>query len=208
MEKKKTKWQLFVILGLACGVLGIAGSHQWLGLSEGLILLAVPGLLFLIIGLILLLIQSGRDKKAAKAEAEAKAAADAEAFRAEVAREAAEAKKSLTIECSLAGVTFKNDDGSSRQKILAEVEDKSVPVTLEAYKYEGNDAVRVLLDGDCVGNVPAKLVKKVISILDQVTEAWISVEGFIPEDGNSRKEIYRADLAIRYPNPSYDPSAE
>lgn len=63
MEKKTAKWKPFVYVGLACGFLGMAGSGGWFGMPEGFILFLLPGLLCLLIGLVLAIIQAIKNSK-------------------------------------------------------------------------------------------------------------------------------------------------
>lgn len=107
----------------------------------------------------------------------------------------------------IAGVTFKNDDGSSRQKYLREIfaNGDSGQVSFETYDYQGEPAIHVLFNGMCVGNIPKYDVQEVLDVFDRITHAYLDVTRFTPEDDdddyddrpNKRREIiYRADLAI------------
>lgn len=98
----------------------------------------------------------------------------------------------------VAGVTFKNDDGSSRQAVLkrlAENHSDGYFVSLEPYWYEDDTAFRVLCDGVCVGNVPKDNVHDVIDIWDDIKSITIHAESFENDNDNT---IYRADLVILY----------
>ena len=59
----------------------------------------------------------------------------------------------------VAGVTFKNDDGTSRQKILRDIYnrkkpfDKKLDVSFEEFEHEGNPAYYVMVNGFCIGVV-------------------------------------------------------
>lgn len=207
--KKALKWKPWLLAGAVCGLLGVAGVGRWFGLSESLILFLLPALPCLVIGLVLLVIQDVRNKKAAK-EAEAAAKAAAREREAEEARAALARKKYLTVECKVAGVTYNNDDGSSRQRILAKAmnaEDDGV--TLKRYTYKGQDAIHVLWNGQCVGNVPAQDVGRVIAAMEDLDAAWLKVESFVSRDRDddegtvTRHKIYRADLVVQYLNPDY-----
>lgn len=154
------------------------------------------------------------ERERARKKAIAKAAAQEKA---EAARRRAEAerKKLAAIQeererrerygwypFSVAGVTFANEDGSSRQKILSEIydaqlaEDLDLDVTLERYEYEGKPAIHVLVNGRCVGNVPRMEVDDVSEIMDKALKR-IEVEHFVPDDA-PRKRIYRADVTLSY----------
>ncbi len=64
----------------------------------------------------------------------------------------------------VAGVTYDNDDGSSRQEIISQIKkDKEYNSTenkldFKEYSYEGKPALAVFIDGKQVGNVPANRV--------------------------------------------------
>lgn len=198
---KKT-YRAFIAIGVICAIVGALNTEN------SFILLMLPGLLFLIIGLILVLIQFVRDKKTAAAKAK-----EDVIKKAEERKKAIAIKQFLKIECEVKGVTFDNEDGTSRQRILSQAsrKDEYQTVTLSPYKYKGENAVHILLDGKCVGNVPANLANKVVSILNDVVESWIVIDSFTAkdedDDGNRhQKKIYTADLYTRYNNPDYDPS--
>lgn len=66
----------------------------------------------------------------------------------------------------LAGVTFENEDGTSRQKILKSLKEHD-DLKVEKYKYNGEDAIKVLtLDNQCIGNIKAKDVPYVLELID------------------------------------------
>lgn len=104
---------------------------------------------------------------------------------------------------NIAGVTFDNDDGSSRQKLLRDlmVSGGEAELTLEEFEYKGHPAVRVLVDGDCIGNIPAKRVDDVLAAMDAgITASHLDVETFRPDDDDEDRPavIYRADLTLIY----------
>lgn len=98
---------------------------------------------------------------------------------------------------AVAGVTFKNDDGSSRQYILKKIEQSDdysdSTAYLEKYTYEGNPAISVSTVYGCVGNIRHNDVKTVLPLIEGDYIARIYVEHF--EDEND-KTIYRADVNI------------
>ena len=59
-EKKKLKWKLVIAIGALMLALGFVGANK----NSALILFLMPGIVFIIIGVILFVIQSARDKKA------------------------------------------------------------------------------------------------------------------------------------------------
>lgn len=77
----------------------------------------------------------------------------------------------------LTGVTFKNDDGSSRQSVLRKLKfndppfDEGVELELSRYEWEGKPALAVLANGLQIGNIPANDVGFLI-------ENWERIIGF------------------------------
>lgn len=61
-----------------------------------------------------------------------------------------------SFDTTVVGVTFNNDDGSSRQQILSEI-DADDPVTLEFYKYNGKPACAVYVFGKQIGHINKEL---------------------------------------------------
>lgn len=110
-----------------------------------------------------------------------------------------------TIRTKLAGVTFDNDDGSSRQRALkgAMADEGSGSVSLELLEKNGDDAILVEYDGVGVGFIPRDRVGEVSKVLKRITAASLDVSRFVPEDeeGEARSlggVIYRADLTLVY----------
>lgn len=98
---------------------------------------------------------------------------------------------------AVAGVTFKNDDGSSRQYILKKIEQSDdysdSTACLEKYTYEGRPAISVSTVYGCVGNIRHNDVNTVLPLIEGDYIARIYAEHF--EDEND-KTIYRADVNI------------
>lgn len=110
---------------------------------------------------------------------------------------------------NIVGVTYDNEDGTSRQKILKDYYVSGVAgsqLNLEEFEYKNEPAVRVLLDGQCVGNIPKNRVAELLTIMDRLERADIDIEVFTPDpdedDPDERKRrggtIYRADLSLIY----------
>ena len=112
---------------------------------------------------------------------------------------------------AIAGVTFDNDDGTSRQRILKDLKARGDDgeLVLEEYEYKGAPAVRVLVDDLCIGNIPKSRVQAVLAAMDAgVTASHLDIETFRPDDdddddddGEPRlrpERIYRADLTLIY----------
>lgn len=98
---------------------------------------------------------------------------------------------------AVAGVTFRNEDGSSRQEILREIcagkKRGQCDVVLEPYEYKELPAIRIVTPHGCVGNVRQTDVEDVTDAMAEPYEAYIEVNSFIGDDG---KKIYRADLYV------------
>jgi hypothetical protein len=104
------------------------------------------------------------------------------------------------ITCNVAGVTFKNDDNTSRQRVLSKFfrengYDAGTEAELQQYLFEGRPAVYVLIEGKIIGNVPKDYTAEVVSIIDRLEIAAVHVRRFRGEEG---KLIYNADLTIEY----------
>lgn len=153
------------------------------------------------------------EETARKQQEQAAAAQKAETER--QARQAAEKRRRDEWEnthgrivTSIAGVTFNNDDGVSRQALLKDLKARGgdADLELEEYEYKGKPAIRVLVDGEQVGTIPRTRVAEVSEVLDRLESASLEVETFRPEeeedeDGNVTQRgnlIYRADLYLIY----------
>lgn len=154
-----------------------------------------------------------RDAAAAKAKAQAVAAAAAAKAKdeqdakdaAQAAWEAAHAKATVKV----AGVTYKNNDGSSRQAALKrlytqqekadtvdDAEDFAPDIRLGRYTYEGAPAISVVADGAKIGNVPAEQVAFVQGIMPYITSLSLEIGTCLSDDDG--ETIYCAALEIVY----------
>ena len=85
------------------------------------------------------------------------------------------APRSRYITIRVAGVTFANEDGSDRQRILRKIKFGDAPfedndnldVQLESYSYRGEPAIRVLVEGHQIGNVPREQIAEVQRAMTQ-----------------------------------------
>lgn len=107
------------------------------------------------------------------------------------------------IVTNIAGVTFKNEDGSSRQAVLKDAYVNGCAGTLEfvEYEYQNEPALLVCYEGTGIGSIPKARVAEIMEILPRLTSAALDVEVFVPElDDESVKpeKIYRADLTLIY----------
>lgn len=109
----------------------------------------------------------------------------------------------------VAGVTFENEDGKSRQALLKKAysADCMGTVTFEEYKYRGKPAVKVLYDGSAIGNVPADKVREFLDVSDRITYVDLDIQKFTPEDDDDwddddsrrgREVIYYGNVFIKY----------
>lgn len=159
-----------------------------------------------------------------KAESEKRQAeAAAQRVQEEADRKARQAEWERThgrFECKVAGVTFKNSDGVSRQKILkgiyqheydSELEScmTSGRIDLRPYQYEGELAYRVVYEGDCVGNIPRSRVSELDAIASRITAGYLTISKFDRDDDfdddeddssviNSDATVYYAVLEVVY----------
>lgn len=116
----------------------------------------------------------------------------------------------------IAGVTFDNEDGTSRQRLLKDLKVRGgdAHLELEEYEFKGKPAIRVMVDGDCIGNIPKTRVAEVSDVLDRIENAHLEIERFTPDDDDDddrRKRpeiIYRADLYITYSKQAIDQRQE
>lgn len=143
--------------------------------------------------------------KAEQAAAEARRLAEqrrAEADR--IAREKREAKLKEERDrfryenFPVAGVTFKNEDGIDRQKILREIalnNDGFAAVSFEENEDLGEDSgISVMTEFGCVGFIRRSDKAKVRRFFGRQTQAiYLAVELFESDDG---QKIYRADVKI------------
>lgn len=107
------------------------------------------------------------------------------------------AETHMRVEFAVAGVTFKNDDGTSRQSILKRMSKEDFVVTsLGEFEYEGSPAVAVLLDDERIGSVPGKSLPDVLPLFTEgkkLSSITSDIEDFEDEDG---KKIYRCDVTL------------
>ena len=109
------------------------------------------------------------------------------------------------ISTKIKGVTFKNEDGSSRQHILKEAmaEECCGGISLEQFEENGEEGIAVYYDGDCVGFVPRDRVAEISAVMSRISAGHLTVERFRPEDEDDEDRgiggyIYRADLDLVY----------
>ncbi len=105
-----------------------------------------------------------------------------------------------TLTTSVVGVTFDNEDGTKRQQCLEEILINGYKqISLEDYEYNGEPAIRVIVDDMCIGNIAKDTVPEVMSFIDRISSASLTVNDFIAETPNGRsKRRYRAVLSLEY----------
>lgn len=121
-----------------------------------------------------------------------------------IAREEREAKRKAEQDrfryetFPVAGVTFKNEDGTDRQKILREIalnNDGFAAVTFEENDDLGDDSgISVVTEFGCVGFIRRGDKARIRRFFDRQTQAiYLAVERFEDDEG---QKIYRADVQI------------
>lgn len=132
-----------------------------------------------------------REEKERKAAEEAQRRAEREAYRATVDR----------YIFTVAGVTFKNDGGRSRQTILREIKHNEPSVyefELKQYDFKGEPAVGVYLNDEQVGSISRDDLPTVLPIIKKFDrlEAYDVKGGGKFEDGT--KVNYGFDIAVYF----------
>lgn len=80
----------------------------------------------------------------------------------------------------VAGVTFKNDDGSDRQEIIGEMRDDE-DIELEPYLYKGDPAVYVKnSSGEIIGNVPREYTPRIYKAIKEGRCNGASINAIYP----------------------------
>jgi hypothetical protein len=121
------------------------------------------------------------------------------------------ANDSGTVTFRVAGVTFDNDDGTSRQEILRALKFGDAPyaedldpddldVTIEETTWNGELAYAVLANGYQIGNVPKASITKVKNAKDHVATCSVTsariIGGGKDEDGN--RISYGCEVTMEY----------
>lgn len=142
------------------------------------------------------LIAEYKAKEQAAAEAAVKEAERQAKAEARAAEREEYARTHNNLFTKVAGVTFKNADGSSRQANLKDLEVSGADnVQLVQFEYQGEPALRVVVDGMEIGTVPADVVPEVLKIMPRIDNIMCIVSTF---DNDNGRRIYRADLDISY----------
>ena len=108
-------------------------------------------------------------------------------------------KKKEPYEChnsfKIAGVTFKNKDGSSRQSILKKIKDFD-KAELKVYEYNGKQVIGVYTtDGKQVGNIKEKDIPYVLNRLETKTDiVFYNINSFYSFE--DKKDIWYGEIII------------
>ena len=97
----------------------------------------------------------------------------------------------------LAGVTYNNDDGSSRQEIIQTLKDGTI-VGLKPYQFNNNLAIGVYTcEGKQIGNIKEKDIPYVMDRLKTMVKTEIfNVRSFYYNELN--EVIFTADVIVHY----------
>lgn len=181
MKNKK-----FIVWFIIAGVLALAGIYALFSQTEGGVITLIVAAILAFVGFL----RFSAVKKAAMAE---KQKADALTENKRLFNE-----NHGIISCNIAGVTFDNDDGTSRQEILRKLlksDDANLSVTFTPYTFKNKPAFYVICSGQCIGSVPAENVEEIASVIDRIESAYITPDKFKGGDGRT---VYRADLRVQY----------
>ena len=142
-------------------------------------------------------------------KAQREAAQRATAARLAADRATVTAADSGSITFRVAGVTFENDDGTSRQDILRHLKFGDAPwaddpedltATIDETTFEGEQAFEVLINGYQVGFVPKTSIRKVAAARDHVGTCFVSdvkvIGGGTGSDGQPIS--YGCEITLEY----------
>lgn len=92
-----------------------------------------------------------------------------------------------SIICRVSGVTFNNDDGSSRQRYISKL-DTIDRLFLVPFEYEGSAAFHIVDCYDhCIGNLPKEYVNDVLEHQDQGHDIKLSIMDILGKDENGQR---------------------
>lgn len=90
-----------------------------------------------------------------------------------------------TLFFRVAGVSFDNDDGSSRQTYISKLHEGD-PIGFESFEYQGDPAFHIMTEDDrCIGNLPKEHIAFIMEHYEQghYFEASVSEILGLDEDG-------------------------
>ena len=194
----KDRWSSITLILFICSALGSVGT--FMSYAEPTPLAYTLFIWPVIFGVVTWRLRVAVRKERAAGEAAARQAAeDARRAREEAeARRKAEQAKFRYERFPVAGVTFKNEDGTDRQKILREIamnNDGSTEVEFREDTALGDEsAIEVLTEYGCVGFIRRSDKAKIRRFFDRkVRSSYLWVELFENEEG---QKIYRADVNV------------
>lgn len=171
-----------------------------------------PLVLFIIVVLILLIRSANRRRTARiaarqKAMRQQQAAARPAGSGANMPASAAVDSGSITFR--VAGTTFDNDDGSSRQEILRHLKFGDAPwandqddltATLEETEYDGQQAITVFINDYQVGFVPKTSIRQVAAARKHVATCYVSDVRILGggADSEGRPLSYGCEITVEY----------
>ena len=98
-------------------------------------------------------------------------------------------------EIKVAGVTFNNQDGTSRQDLLRKFDAvDEVAVSLQEHEHKGQPAFHVLVDGEIIGNIPRDKTKFILDNRAGIAFDDIEIAIYRAKDG----ENFAATVYIPY----------
>lgn len=103
------------------------------------------------------------------------------------------------------GVTFENDDGSSRQKYISKLHEGD-PLGMESFDYEGSVAFHILDENDhCIGNLPKDHVQFILDHYNAGHRIELSAFEILGRDENGHR-IDGFNLGVEVSLTVYDDS--
>lgn len=109
------------------------------------------------------------------------------------------------VETKISGVTFKNEDGKNRQDILKNIykaknsaNPLEMEISFEPYEYEGEDAVKVLVNDECIGSIDKRHVEEVLEAIYKLESVFLNVDRFKDDNNFGSSFVYYAKLNIKY----------
>lgn len=107
------------------------------------------------------------------------------------------------VTVKLAGVTFKNDDGTERQQILRALKFHDAPynteidVSIKEYQFDNERAYGVYLNDTQIGNIPRHLIQFIYDNFQRI-ESISSITAYGGgRDADGKPKSYGAEITIR-----------
>lgn len=107
------------------------------------------------------------------------------------------------VTVKLAGVTFKNDDGTERQQILRALKFHDAPynaeidVSIKEYRFDNERAYGVYLNDTQIGNIPHRLIQFIYDNFQRI-ESISNIAAYGGgRDADGKPKSYGAEITIR-----------